>query len=177
MCKSLKTDEAQGPVRLVGQFLLRFFERSPARSNHQSQQSGPEQGQRASTVGVSEPTLVLAADRVAVPVHFIFNSPISADLSGHLRGSRFIGSETQGEVARAGLSLAGDLVSSLAMQADQLSEVRIGRRIRFDTHRAQRAFVQETAGAFALGKRGEVESSFCCAKARRLGWLALRAAM
>ena len=73
--------------------------------------------------------------------------------------------EAEGEVARARFNLTGGFMSSLTLQADQLSGVRIRRRVRLDTHRAQRAFVEETAGAFALGKRGVVGSSFLRAKA------------
>ena len=149
----------------MGQFFVSLFERSPARSHNQGQKGRAQEGQRTSTVGISQSTLVLAADHVAAPVYFVLNSPIATDLFGHPRGSRFVGSEAEGEVARARFILAGGFMSSLALQADQLSGVRIGRRIRLDAHRAQRAFVEETARAFALGKRGVVGSSFWRAKA------------
>lgn len=148
-----------------------------AGSNYQRQKCSAQEGQRASTIGISQSTLVLAADHIAAPVHFVLNCPISADLFGHPLGSRFVGSEAEGEVARARFVLPGGFMSSLALQADQLSGVRIGRRIWLDAHRAQRAFVQEAAGAFAVGKRGEVGSSFWRAKAWSVGWLSRRAAM
>ena len=174
-CKSLKTEEVKGAVRFVGEFLLRLFERSSARSHHHGQQRGAQQGQRAGTVGMAQPALVLAADHVAPPVDLVFHSPVTADLLGQLRGRRFVGSQADGEVARARLVLPTGFMGLLALQADQLRDVRIGRRLRLNAHRAQRAFADETARAFAVGKRGGVESSLWCAKACRVGWLSLSA--
>ena len=159
-CKSLKADEVKGAVRFAGEFFLRFFEGGPASTKDQGQQRGPQQRQGAGTVGVAQAALVLAADHVAPPMDFVLDSPVTADLPGQWRGRRFVGPQTGDEVTRAGGGGAGAFVGGIALQADQWGGVRVSRRLGFEAHDARRAFVEETARAFALGKRGEVPSSF-----------------
>jgi hypothetical protein len=67
-------------------------------------------------------------------MHFVLNSPVTAYLIGQARGSRFVGSEAEGEVARAGFVLTSGFMSRMALQADQLRSVRMAGRIRLDAY-------------------------------------------
>ena len=133
-CKSLEGDEVKGAVGFVGEFLLGFFEGGAARTKHCRQQRRAQQSQGTSTRGVAKTTFVLASEHIAPPMHLVLDSPVTADLLGQLRRSRFVGPEAGHEVARAAFGLAGAFVGLVAWQAHPLSGVWISSRIGFDVH-------------------------------------------
>lgn len=143
------------------EFLMRLWERGPARTEHQREQGRPQQRQSAGRIGVFQSALVLTSNDVTAPVHNVLHSPIAADLLRDPRRQSRLSSVAGNEIARPGLFFPAAFVGSAALDADQMGSVRIMGRIRLDANQACGPLVYEAIGGLRLGKRGVVLSNFC----------------
>jgi D-tyrosyl-tRNA(Tyr) deacylase len=142
---------------------------APGTAQHWPQQRRAQQCQRTGRVLVSQPTPVLAPERIAPPVVGVLHRPLAPRQRRQVAGTGLLGRQAGDEVTGVLGGVAVLFEGGGVARVENLPGAGKGQRVGFDLCPAHSASFDATAVGFGLGKRGVAPASFRWVFCRTVG--------